>query len=332
MIATNEIRQNTDLLALIGVDLRKVAATGGGEYAGPCPFCGGSDRFRVQPAHDRGGRWFCRGCGEGHWHDAIDFVQKRENMTFVQACNLLSDGQLPQIAAPVQENPLPELSQPPGDDWQVAAIDAINDTITYLHTSGRKDADLAWRYLTERRGLTRGTIFNSGIGYNPTGMRINGYWLEPGITIPLLVGSDYWSINVRRPRSAGKPKYMAMQGSVKRALYRADTMIEVKNVIVTEGEFDSLLLAQYLPEDWAVVSAGSANIDAGLRFSLYFGHQWRILLAFDNDQAGKTGLEKWLAEFPRAEPLPVPAGHNDITDYWAAGGDLAAWVEPYCYE
>ena len=51
------IKQNTDLLTLIGCDtaLKKVASTKGGEYAGPCPFCGGRDRFRVWPNADQPG-------------------------------------------------------------------------------------------------------------------------------------------------------------------------------------------------------------------------------------------------------------------------------------
>src|SRR5207245_596775 len=46
-IDTEAIKQRTDLLGLIGADtrLKKVAMTGGGEYAGACPFCGGRDRF-----------------------------------------------------------------------------------------------------------------------------------------------------------------------------------------------------------------------------------------------------------------------------------------------
>ena len=42
-----------DLLSVIGsaTTLKKVAATDGGEYAGPCPFCGGDDRFRVLNVH-----------------------------------------------------------------------------------------------------------------------------------------------------------------------------------------------------------------------------------------------------------------------------------------
>ena len=64
----------TNLVDFIGTTttLKKQAAR---EWAGPCPKCGGRDRFRVT---DTG--WFCRKCtGEpgsgGHWGDALDFVQ-----------------------------------------------------------------------------------------------------------------------------------------------------------------------------------------------------------------------------------------------------------------
>jgi len=56
------LKQRTDLLALIGRDtLRHIASTNGGEWAGPCPFCGGTDRCRVWP-NQEGGRFWCRQC------------------------------------------------------------------------------------------------------------------------------------------------------------------------------------------------------------------------------------------------------------------------------
>jgi hypothetical protein len=55
------VKQSVDLLALVGrvVALKRMASTNGGEYAGPCPFCGGTDRFHVWPAGDPPG-WWCR--------------------------------------------------------------------------------------------------------------------------------------------------------------------------------------------------------------------------------------------------------------------------------
>ena len=43
--------------------LRRVASTNGGEWAGPCPLCGGEDRLRVWPTPRTGkpGAW-CRRC------------------------------------------------------------------------------------------------------------------------------------------------------------------------------------------------------------------------------------------------------------------------------
>jgi DNA primase len=59
MIDVKALKQQVDLLDLVGRDtqLRKVASTRGGEYAGPCPFCGGRDRLRVQPERRL---WWCR--------------------------------------------------------------------------------------------------------------------------------------------------------------------------------------------------------------------------------------------------------------------------------
>jgi len=61
--------------------LRKVATTNGGEWAGPCPWCGGRDRFRVWPEKER---YWCRGCGEQG--DLIEYLRKRRGMTFRDAC------------------------------------------------------------------------------------------------------------------------------------------------------------------------------------------------------------------------------------------------------
>jgi DNA-binding PadR family transcriptional regulator len=79
-------QQHIDLLRIIGGDLKRVASTNGGEYAGACPFCGGTDRFRVWPHQDVPG-WWCRGCEEKG--DAIAFVQKRDGIGFLDACEQL---------------------------------------------------------------------------------------------------------------------------------------------------------------------------------------------------------------------------------------------------
>ncbi len=94
MIDTTALKSQVDLLALAGrhTALQRVAASGGGEWAGPCPFCGGQDRFHVQPQAEGGGRWLCRGCTGGKWQDALEFgVRLWPGLSFPQVCALLGD-------------------------------------------------------------------------------------------------------------------------------------------------------------------------------------------------------------------------------------------------
>jgi DNA primase len=72
-----------DLLVSDGSMFRRVAATRGGEYAGPCPFCQGVDRFRVWP-EQAGGRWWCRQCGRSG--NLIQYLREARGMSFKEAC------------------------------------------------------------------------------------------------------------------------------------------------------------------------------------------------------------------------------------------------------
>jgi putative DNA primase/helicase len=50
------------------------------EHSGPCPFCGGTDRFAINPSK---GKWNCRGHGGGA--DAIGMVMHIVGMTYLEA-------------------------------------------------------------------------------------------------------------------------------------------------------------------------------------------------------------------------------------------------------
>ena len=56
----------------------------GRELCGPCPVCGGTDRFTVFPdQNDGAGSFWCRGCGIAG--DVIDILRKVEGMSFAEA-------------------------------------------------------------------------------------------------------------------------------------------------------------------------------------------------------------------------------------------------------
>ncbi len=76
--------RDVSVMALIdrrGIKLRKA----GTEYAGPCPVCGGDDRFGVNPRKDV---WLCRGSGRGG--DAIALVEYLDGADFLAACETLT--------------------------------------------------------------------------------------------------------------------------------------------------------------------------------------------------------------------------------------------------
>jgi hypothetical protein len=77
--------RNADILAVaerLGARLKKV----GGEWVGPCPRCGGRDRFAINP---RKRLFNCRGCGVGG--DVIDLLRFVTGSTFAQAAELIGD-------------------------------------------------------------------------------------------------------------------------------------------------------------------------------------------------------------------------------------------------
>lgn len=56
------------------------------DRAGPCPVCGGTDRFAI---HTKKNTFNCRGCGISGG-GVIDLVKATENVEFVQACEIVA--------------------------------------------------------------------------------------------------------------------------------------------------------------------------------------------------------------------------------------------------
>jgi hypothetical protein len=69
-----------------GLKLKRKGRTGerGEEWCGPCPGCGGEDRFLVWPEQNRGlGSYACRRCGKAG--DVIQFLMDFDNLCFRDA-------------------------------------------------------------------------------------------------------------------------------------------------------------------------------------------------------------------------------------------------------
>jgi DNA primase len=323
-----EVKKNTDILVIVGKDkLEKVSSCGGIEYAGACPFCGGEDRFRVQPKHPDGGRWYCRGCGDNKWHDVVDFVMRRDNIQFKEALELL----MPEKHSMV--NAVPVITQ---QETRTTVDRKLWATAAKQFTEECKDdlfADIghdALEYL-HGRGLTNATLHRFYIGYNdlegygsprewglPTGNKI---LLPRGITIPCADTAGFHYIKVRC--NSGDPKYKMLKGS-RGWLYGAPSYRLAAIGFLFESELDVLLAWQsQLVLGYASIPAGQ-NINK--EWQQFFGGIEDVIVAYDNDGPGQEAADKLCKQsthFYKANPLP---SGKDLTEYRQGGGDVFGYL------
>ena len=101
---------------------------------GPCPFCGGTDRFRYDDLNGEG-RFFCNGCGPG---DGMDFAMRWLQSSFKEAAALVR--QLLATAAPAASMPAPKPVTDPSSlqrVWREASPVQQNDAVArYLTNRG----------------------------------------------------------------------------------------------------------------------------------------------------------------------------------------------------
>ena len=329
------IKERTDLLALIGHDT-ELHRVSGAEYAGPCPRCGGEDRFHVHES----GWWFCRQCHDKRG-DAIAYVQWARDVAFAEACELLG-GEKSVLESPrgretsrkVAKRSTSEAVGPPGELWQVRARAFV------AYAQGQLWAhDDALAYL-RGRGLADETIRAAGLGWCPRdwsddperwGLDRGHLQLWQGWVIPCEVAGALQYVTIRRPR--GEPKYIALRGSKKAGvIYGLDAVPGHTDVVLAEGEFNALILRQVLVGTCAVVSVGDAGNMPGSDALAKMAAVRRWWLAFDPDAPGQKGASRIAEAYARARPLAWPWGDRgakyDVNDAHLAGEDLAAWVIP----
>lgn len=321
--------QPDSILAVIGSDtqLRRVSSHRGGEYHGPCPFCGGTDRFRVQPERNS---WKCRQCGKGG--DSIAYLVDSGRIDKREAYRLRhGDGSGVRLAGGANRitlPPPPEPAEPPNDIWQQRARKLVSQSQSDLWSDAGASA-LAWLH---RRGLTDETIRRAELGYNPVDSYDdrttwgldpgNSIWLPHGITIPWSIDGYLWRVNIRRPK--GDPKYIGPAGW-SNALYNAEKLRYGKPAILVEGEFDVLIVEQYAGDLVTPVATGSATGARRMCWIARLAVSSKVLLAFDADEAGDIARRYWLRILPHGRSWRPLWG--DISEMYIDGYDLRSWVE-----
>lgn len=330
-----------DLLGLVQqhTQLKKAAQTNGGEWSGPCPFCGGKDRFHVWPTPKDGKpRFWCRGCQASG--DALSYVMARDNVGFKDACQRL--GLEPgSYHAPARPDAPPrrkdraivgQRKEYAADSpaWQAAADNFCLDCWGLLWQKHSGEYSPGMAYL-QGRGLRTSVMGVFELGYNAHPYRATwagvDVWLPAGVVIPHVYGGRLLAVNVRR-LDGEEPKYLKAKGSAN-GLFVTHPLDDQVVVIMVEGEFDAMVLWQETRNIAggciAPVATGSTHGGLLREWVVRLGVARRVVLAFDSDDAGEKAAERWRAAFPEAVRL-VPTRH-DVNEMLCNGDDVSNWVK-----
>lgn len=178
-IDTEGLKKSVDLRELASryTELRRESAR---ELAGPCPKCGGNDRFHVAADF-----FFCRQCHPKRG-DVFELLQWRHGVSFKKAASMLGGGI---DAAPAEKRQVGRKERhgamPAWDEAKQLAKLKKDQTALVLATDGQE-------YLFSR-GLTSETWRAFGLGYCPR-MSLPNTWVadkgefsypqQPAITMP----------------------------------------------------------------------------------------------------------------------------------------------------
>jgi DNA primase len=330
MIEIAIIRKEANLLSLVPTRLKKVANTEGGEYASACPFCReGVDRFRVQPYHPDGPRWFCRVCGGGKWHDAIDYVMKRDDCDLPRALETLKQPGLRTKEPRQGILPAKAEADPAEVDhrkWVEAAGQFIAESVVTLWSDAGKPA----RDYLHGRGLDDTTLHTWMIGYNDVGGFDNPreWGMAPGTVMKLPRGivipcRDQTGLHYIKMRpDSGNPKYMYLTGS-KLWLYGAQNLPGTVYATILESELDCLLAWQTTFNIGCVSTPIRTNIPPD--WQPMFENIEDVIVMFDEDEPGQRAAEQ-MCKFSHFWKAPhLPEG-KDLTEYHQRGGDVFGYL------
>jgi DNA primase len=333
MVSAFDVKLNAQLLSVVSLDttLKKVASTQGGEWAGPCPFCGGEDRFRYQEAaawgkKPTGERWMCRRCSP-KWGDVIGYVQKLNNVDFQSALELLAD----MFAINHRDTPHPQKkTEIDRAQWLSAARVFIEECVHRLWSA---EGAKALAYL-HRRGLDDFILRQNLIGFCPkAGSGDPEVWGLPydekiyiprGIVIPCHDKAGLHYIKVRQ--SQGEPRYLIMKGG-EMWIYGLNTFEDAAQAFLFESELDSLLAFSS-----GLIGLGHGSLPAGQNireeYLPFLESIDEVIVAYDNDEPGQKSAAK-LCKLPGfRQAAPYPAG-KDLTEYyWQCGSldDVCRWL------
>lgn len=326
------------------------------EFAGPCPQCGGEDRFIVWPDRPRGGAYLCRGCDQ-QGGDGIQFMRKYMGMSYAEACAALGIEPKrtttssfparrvharPRPAHPAQMAYVPPKPAPavlPCKEWLASAAAFLAEC-----QRGLDCIPAAVVELCIHRGITLDSAAAHGLGWNvsdryvpraawglPDGKDKDGnpltkLLLPAGLVIATRRCAGVVGLTVRcleeDRQTKGRAKYRQISGSanVPFVAGRAGAPL-----LLLESALDAVLAVQEGKGQIAALAFMGSTKPVDADTDQFIKQAPLLLAAPDRDDAGEKAWARWSATYHHAHFAPVLYG-KDIGEQHAAAH---AWPLDY---
>lgn len=173
------VRQRARIDEVVG-EYVQLKNAGSGSLKGLCPFHDEkTPSFQVTPSR---GLFYCFGCGEGG--DTISFIEKIDNLSFVEAVQRLADKVGVQLR--IVDDGRPGIE--PGLRMQI--LEANDEAARFYQEQVASGEGIIARQFLDGRGFDRDAAEQFGIGYAPRGGHVlRDHLLAKGFTPKALVSS-----------------------------------------------------------------------------------------------------------------------------------------------
>lgn len=293
-----------EILCLLGVNIPT------NKKHGPCPICGGKDRFRFDDK-DKRGTWICNQCGAG---DGLNLVCKTKSISAKEAAKEISS----------LMNWLPEALPPAQRQMMLQKNEKLKMEVKSATSTNHKNAALrAKKIIANSTQDTPLYLINKGLAscicaVNTNSITIGGIEFPSGSALVPLQNSSGEIINLQAIRSDGLKRYLF--GGQKQHAYH---LIKGEELIaIVEGFATGLSVHQ------ATQATVYCAMDAGnlLPVAKIVRQQYPdaiILLCADNDaktngNPGKTKAKQAATEINGLIAIPIISG--DWNDYYQIYG------------
>lgn len=354
-------------LAQQKVKLKKVSSTGGGEWQGPCPECGGTDRFHVWPEKNGQGAYWCRGCGKNG--DAIQFLRDFDGKSFKEACeylNITMDEKNYTTPAPKKEKPVfePVEHQSPDDIWQERAQKFVN----WAHENLKQNKEvMVW---LAARGISAAAVDKYRLGWNPgengkdlyrprqtwglaaeikqeTG-RPKKLWIPIGLVIPYFVipaDAGHGPLGEIQEKECHCEANLESCGNLILRIRIRRPEGEPRYYVIPGSAMGIMILEPWRKAfviveselDAIAVTEASELVGAAAMGSSHakpdkftyavLRDSAQILNALDYDKAGATAMQWWKEQFPNNCDRWPVPQGKDPGEAYQLGTDLKSWIE-----